>query len=47
MDKILPLITREIALCQYVCELAFGVDIFDLNLYIEIDSVKGNSVGSG
>ena len=41
----------EISLCQYVCELVFGVDVFDLNLWIKIDSVKmpvkSNSVGSG
>ena len=53
MEKIVPLITCEIALCQYVCELCFGVDIFDLNLLIQIqiDPVKqpiqSNSVGSG
>ena len=27
--KIVPLITCEIALGQYVCELVFGVNIFD------------------
>ena len=51
MEKIVPLITCEIVLCQYVCELVFGVDTFDLNLWIEIDSVKqpvkSNSVFSG
>ena len=50
MEKIVPLITCEISLCQYVCELVFGVDTFDLNLRIQIDSVKqpvrSNSVGS-
>ena len=40
MDKMIPLITCEIALCQYVCEMVFGVDIIDLNLWIQIDSVK-------
>ena len=47
MDKIVQLITREIALCQFVCELVFGVDMFDLNLQIQIDFVEGKSVGSG
>ena len=51
MVKILPLITCEISLCQYVCKLVFGVDILDLNLWIQIDSVKepvkSGSVGSG
>ena len=43
----------KLPLCQYVCELCFGVDIFDLNLLIQIqiDPVKqpiqSNSVGSG
>ena len=28
----IPLITCEITLCQYVCELVFGVNVFDLDL---------------
>ena len=48
--KIVPLITCEIAFCQYVCELVFGVDIIDLKLGVQINSVKqpvkSNSVGS-
>ena len=51
MGKIVPLNTCEIAPCQCVCELVFGVDIVDWNLWIQIDSVKqpvkSNSVGSG
>ena len=51
MENIVPLITREVALCQYVCKLMLGVDIFDLNLGVQIDSVKqpakSNSVSSG
>ena len=51
MEKMIPFITCEIALCQYVCELVFGVNIFDLDLWAQIDSVKQpikrNSVGSG
>ena len=31
-EKIVTLITCEIALCQYVCELVFGVGVFDLDL---------------
>ena len=50
-EKIVPLITCEISLCQHVCELVFGVDILGLNLWIQIDSVKqplkSNSAGSG
>ena len=40
MGKIVPLTTRVISLCQYVCELVFGVDVLDLNLWIQINSVK-------
>ena len=51
MKKIVPLITCEIPSCQYVCKLVFCVDILDLNLWIQIDSVKqpirSNSLGSG
>ena len=51
MKKIVPLITCEILFCQYVCKLVFCVDIVDLNLGVQINSVKqpiwSNSVGSG
>ena len=51
MKKIIPLITCEVSLCQYVCELVFGVDILDLNFGVQINPVKqpiqSNSVGSG
>ena len=50
-QKMIPFITCEVSLCQYVCELVFGVNVFDLDLGIQIDSVKqtikNNSVGSG
>ena len=50
-QKMVPLITCEFSLCQYVCELVFGVNVFDLNLGVEIVSIKqpikSNSVGSG
>ena len=39
MEKTVPLITWEVALCQYVCELVFGVVMFDLDFGIEVDSV--------
>ena len=39
------------SLCQYVCELVFGVNVFDLDLGVQINSIKqpikSNSVGSG
>ena len=37
MKKIVPLIMCDIALCQYVCELMFGVGVPDLNLGIQIN----------
>ena len=50
MKKIVPFITREIAFCQYVCDLVFGVNVPDLNLRVEFISVKqpikSNSEGS-
>ena len=50
-QKMIPYITREISLCQYVCELVLGVNVFDSDLGIQINSVKQpikcNSVGSG
>ena len=50
-QKIVPLITCEIHLCHYVSELVFGVNIFDLAVGVQIDSIKppikSNSVGSG
>ena len=39
-QKMVPLITCEISLCQYVCELVFGVNVFDLGLGVHIDSIK-------
>ena len=37
-QKMIPFITREISLGQHVCELVFGVDVFDLDLEVQIDS---------
>ena len=47
MKKFSPLITCEIALNQYVCELMFGVDIFDLNeeCNTSITTPLGSSAG--
>ena len=48
--QMIPFITCEISLCRYVCELIFGVNVFDLDLGVQIDSIKqpikSNSVGS-
>ena len=38
--KIVPFISCEISLCQYVCELVFGVNVLDLDLGVQIDSIK-------
>ena len=50
-QKIILFITWEISLCQYVCELVLGVNVFDLDLGVQVDSIKqlikSNSVGSG
>ena len=47
----IPFITCEISLCQDVCKLVLGVDAFDLDFRVQIDSIeqpiKSNSVGSG
>ena len=49
-QKMIPFITCEISLCQYVCELILGVTVFDLDLGVQ-NSIKqpimSNSVGSG
>ena len=50
-QQMIPLITCEIPLCKYVCELVFGVDVLDLDLGVQVDSIeqpiKRNSVGPG
>ena len=38
--KIAPFITRKTSCTQQVWELVFGVSIFDLDLGVQIDSVK-------
>ena len=39
-QQMIPFITCEISLCQDVCELVLGVNIFDLNLGVKINSIK-------
>ena len=50
-QKMIPFITREISLGQYVCELVLGVNVYDLDLGVQIDfikqPIKSNFVGSG
>ena len=47
----IPLITREISFGQNVSELVSGVDVFDLDFGVQINSIeqpiKRNSVGPG
>ena len=47
----IPFITCEISLGQYVCEFVFGVNVFDPNLGVQIDSIeqpiKSDSEGPG
>ena len=46
-----PFIACEILLCQDVCKLVLGVDVFDLDLGDRINSIEqpieSNSVSSG
>ena len=50
-QQMIPFITCEIPLCQNVCELVFGVDVFHSDLRVQIDSIeqpiKSNSMSSG
>ena len=50
-QQMIPFITCEIPLCQDVCKLILGVDVFDLDFWIQINSIeqpiKSNSVGFG
>ena len=38
-QKMIPFITDETAIRQNVGESVFGMDIFDLNLWVQVDSV--------
>ena len=39
-QKMIPYITCENSLDQYVCELVFDVKVFDLDFGIQIDSIE-------
>ena len=52
IDNAVPCFSHDnISLGQYFCELVFGVNVFDLDFGVQIDSIeqpiKNNSVGSG
>ena len=38
--KMIPFITFEITLGQYVCELVFGVNVFDLDFGVQVDLIQ-------
>ena len=42
-QKMIPFITCEISLGQYVCELVFGVNVFDLDLGSKLIRSKDQS----
>ena len=50
-QKMIPFITCEVSLGQYVGKLVFGVDVLDVDFWTQIDSIelpiKRNSVGPG
>ena len=39
-QKMIPFITCEVSLGQYVCELVFGVDVLDLDLGVKNNSIE-------
>ena len=39
-QQMIPFITCEISVCQYVWELMFGINVFDLDLGVQINSIK-------
>ena len=39
-QKMIPFITCEVSLGQYVCELVFGVNKFDLDSGVQINSME-------
>ena len=39
-EKMIPLITGEVAFGQQISELVFGVNIFGLDFWVQVDSVK-------
>ena len=50
-QQMIPFITCEIPLCQDVCELILGVNVFDLDFCVKINPIKrpikSNSMSSG
>ena len=50
-QKMTPFVTREIPFGQDVCKLILGVDVLDLDFWVQINSIKQpikcNSVSPG
>ena len=50
-QQMIPFITCDIPFCQNVCQLVLGVDVFDLDLRVKINSIeqpiKSNSMSPG
>ena len=50
-QQMIPFVMCEISFYQHVCELVFGVNVLDLDFWVQVDSIKqpikSNSVGSG
>ena len=50
-QQMIPFVTCEISFGQYVCELVLGVNVLDLNFWVQVHSIewpiKRNSVGPG
>ena len=40
MKTMIPLITCEITFCQHVSELLFGISLFDLVFWVQINATK-------
>ena len=40
LENMVPFVASECAYGQHVCQLVSSVDIFDLDLWIEVDPVK-------
>ena len=39
-QQMIPFITCEIPLCQDICKWILGVDVFDLDLCVKINSIE-------
>ena len=39
-QQMIPLITRETSFGQNVSKLVFGVDVLDLDFWVQIDSIE-------